>query len=291
MWNTIENAVSAATNAAFVCTERYSLGGGCICEAYCIGGEDGRRYFVKLHAAGGSDMFSAELDGLTALASAKALRVPEPVCMGTTGGGAYLVMEFIAFGGRADHPRLGRELAVLHQRCQGQFGWFRDNMIGATVQSNTVDTDWVRFLARQRFGVQLDLAKTNGAGAKLLDAGARLVERLDEFFPAYSPAASLLHGDLWSGNYGFDSGGAPVVFDPAVYFGDRESDLAMTELFGGFAPSFYAAYNEAWPLDPGYSVRKQLYQLYHVLNHFNLFRGSYQAQARSMMGRLLAHLG
>ena len=115
-------------------------------------------------------------------------------------------------------------------------------------------------------------------------------DRLADFFPGYSPRPSLLHGDLWGGNFAY-ADGEPVLFDPAVYFGDREADLAMTELFGGFPAAFYAAYREAWPLDPGYGVRKTLYNLYHVLNHYNLFGGSYADQAEAMATRLLAERG
>ncbi len=291
MWDELQRAISDATHAPFVCAERRPLGGGCISEAHAIRGTDGRTYFVKSHDSGGVEMFSAEMDGLNELRAARAVRIPTPICTGRIANHAFLVMEFVPLGGPTNYIRLGRELAMLHRRVEGRFGWFRDNTIGATAQGNEYDTDWVRFLAGRRFGVQLRLAKANGAGTALLAAGDDLVERLGEFFSSYSPAASLLHGDLWSGNCGFDSDGAPVIFDPAVYYGDRESDLAMTELFGGFPSSFYAAYQEVWPLDPGYEVRKQLYQLYHVLNHFNLFGGSYQAQSASMARQLLTHLG
>jgi len=122
----------------------------------------------------------------------------------------------------------------------------------------------------------------------MIDAGHRLCESLAAFFPGYRPPPSLLHGDLWSGNWGAVGAGEPVIFDPAVYYGDRETDLAMTRLFGGFGPAFYAAYESTWPLDPGASTRVTLYQLYHVLNHFNMFGGGYLAQARAMIERLLA---
>ena len=117
--------------------------------------------------------------------------------------------------------------------------------------------------------------------------GEKLLKNLERFFIGYEPKASLLHGDLWSGNYGYLNNGEPVIFDPAVYYGDRETDIAMTELFGGFPAEFYTAYNEAWPLDKGYQQRKNLYNLYHILNHFNLFGGGYAMQAENMMDQLL----
>ncbi len=137
---------------------------------------------------------------------------------------------------------------------------------------------------------QLDLARDNAAPSRLLRQGERLLARLEGFFPGYRPPPALLHGDLWGGNHGYVDG-EPVLFDPAIYYGDREADLAMTELFGGYPPAFQDAYREAWPLDPGYRARKPLYNLYHVLNHFNLFGGGYAAQAEAMIGRLLAESG
>jgi fructosamine-3-kinase len=124
----------------------------------------------------------------------------------------------------------------------------------------------------------------------LRDKGERLTEHLGGFFLDYRPAPCLLHGDLWSGNAGMLPDGTPVVFDPAVHRGDREADLAMSELFGGFPEAFYAAYRAAWPLDPGYETRKTLYNLYHVLNHFNMFGAGYLGQARRMIQKLAAEL-
>jgi len=150
--------------------------------------------------------------------------------------------------------------------------------------------DWIAFYRAWRLRPQFELARHNAAPRGLLRQGERLLERLEAFFPGYHPMPSLLHGDLWGGNHGY-ADGVPVLFDPAVYYGDREVDLAMTELFGGYPADFYAAYREAWPLDPGYRVRKPLYNLYHVLNHFNLFGGGYAAQAEAMVRRLLAEAG
>jgi fructosamine-3-kinase len=145
----------------------------------------------------------------------------------------------------------------------------------------------VRFLAEKRIGFQLDLAARNGHGRTLAADGEALLARLGDFFTDYTPPPSLLHGDLWGGNFAAVEG-EPVIYDPAVYYGDRETDIAMTELFGGFGPEFRAAYAEAWPLDDGYALRRDLYQLYHVLNHLNLFGGGYLSQARALLGRLLA---
>ena len=176
----------------------------------------------------------------------------------------------------------------MHRSSARAFGWERDNTIGATAQPDTWTGDWVEFLRKHRLGFQLDLAQSNGASQRTLDRGRRLLERLEDYFQDYQPAASLLHGDLWGGNWAADTEEQPVMFDPAVYFGDRESDIAMTELFGGFDEAFYEEYQAEWPLHPGYARRKPLYQLYHVLNHFNLFGETYVRQAAHIIDSLLA---
>jgi fructosamine-3-kinase len=134
------------------------------------------------------------------------------------------------------------------------------------------------------------MAAANDAGARLVARGERLLEALPALLERHRPPASLLHGDLWSGNYAYTRDGEPAIFDPATYYGDRETDLAMTELFGGFPREFYAAYQSAWPLDAGYATRKRLYNLYHVLNHFNLFGGGYLAQAQGLIDGLLSEV-
>jgi fructosamine-3-kinase len=192
-------------------------------------------------------------------------------------------------GSTASLEQLGIDLACMHRHRSSHFGWHRDNTIGSTPQINDQTDNWVVFYRRHRLGVQYQLAADHGYG-QLLPAGERLMDRLEQFFTDYQPQASLLHGDLWSGNYAIDETGRPVIFDPAVYYGDREADLAMTELFGGFSPRFYAAYNNTYPLDAGYKVRKNLYNLYHILNHLNLFGGGYLGQAERMTNQLLSEV-
>lgn len=291
LWDAIARAIGQATGQPFELRDRGGVGGGCINETVRLEGTDGRRYFVKLNHAGRLDMFQAEYEGLAELAAPRALHVPEPVAVGTAAGRAYLVMEYIPLGGRGAGAALGEGLSALHRTTRPRFGWHRDNTIGSTPQINTETDDWVEFWRRHRLGFQLDLAARKGHGGRLQRLGERVMEKLPALFTDYIPQPSLLHGDLWGGNWGTDSEGRPVIFDPAVYYGDREADLAMTELFGGFGPDFYAAYQAAWPLDSGYRVRKTLYNLYHVLNHLNLFGGGYGSQAEHMMERLLAELG
>jgi protein-ribulosamine 3-kinase len=264
---------------------------GCINTTTVLEG-GGRRYFVKLNDAERQAMFEAEAEGLEAIRATAAIRAPRPICRGVAQGSSYLVLEHIAFGrGKADSAaRLGHELAAVHRAVAPRFGWHRDNTIGSTPQANAWCEDWVTFFRDRRLGAQLALAARNGHGGRLQARGERLLADLGVLLAGHAPEPSLLHGDLWAGNYASDAEGHPVIFDPAVYHGDREADLAMTELFGGFPSGFYAAYREAWPLDAGYRVRRDLYNLYHVLNHLNLFGGGYRGQAEHLIDRLLAEV-
>lgn len=299
-WTEIARHVERVTGAPFVIARREAAGGGCINIATVVHGRDGPRYFVKLNDAAHAAMFAAEYEGLLEIRRTGTVRVPEPLCHGVSGGRAYLVLEHLDLrsGGGDAAERLGRELAAMHRHTRTTYGWNRDNTIGTTPQINTgPDTgsgdppeDWTWFWRRRRLGFQLDLAARAGH-SRLAGPGERLLEALPVLFGDHRPPASLLHGDLWSGNQGCCADGSPVIFDVAVYYGDRETDIAMTELFGRFPASFYAAYREAWPLPPGYALRRDLYNLYHVLNHLNLFGGGYLAQAEHLIRRLLAATG
>lgn len=288
VWQALEKAIGDATGEPFRCDNRSSVGGGSINDAFVMTG-GGRDFFVKTNAAELAYMFEAEAAGLAEIRDSQSLRAPCPVCHGVADDTSYLVLEYIPFGRGGSHTqeRLGEQLALMHRSTSAHFGWERDNTIGSTHQPNTQSNDWVRFLCDQRLGFQLRLAQDNGAPGRLLDSGARLLELLPAFFTTHYPIPSLLHGDLWGGNWAADDADRPVIFDPAVYYGDREADLAMTELFGGFSDRFYHAYRNAWPVDAGYATRKGLYNLYHVLNHFNLFDGGYAGQAQDMIKKLL----
>ncbi len=207
------------------------------------------------------------MEGLAALRSAGA-RVPQVISL----QGETLVLERLQLGARPDWPAMARMLAAVHRNTSARFGWARDNWIGLAPQENGWSEDWASFFFEKRLAPQ-----AHRAGLRLPDVRKVLKD--------HRPQASLLHGDLWSGNAGFTPDG-PVIFDPAVYYGDREADLAMTELFGGFPAQFYDAYRQALPLDSGYERRRDLYNLYHVLNHLNLFGGSYLAQAKALLARL-----
>ncbi len=233
-------------------------------------------------------MFAAEAEGLAELASPGVIRVPAVVDVGVDDRESWIEMEKLHFGRSTEsiERALGEQLATLHRTTKPRFGWHRDNTIGLTPQYNDWSDDWIAFLRDQRLGFQLRLAAEKGYTGRLQGQGERLLARLAGFFEGYEPVASLLHGDLWGGNWA-SCDGEPVIFDPAVYFGDRESDLAMTRLFGGFGRTFYDAYEATWPLEPGHRERNDIYQLYHVLNHLNLFGSGYLGRAQDIMNRLL----
>jgi fructosamine-3-kinase len=237
----------------------------------------GRPCFRKATEARFADALAAEADGLAALRGA-GVRAPEPLARGVEAGEAYLLLEYLDLRQDGDWAAFGRMLAALHRRHGERFGWTRDNYIGATPQANGWLADWATFFAERRLAPQLRLAQENGFRLEAGDVVGLLAQ--------HRPPPSLLHGDLWQGNAGFLPDGSPVIFDPAVYYGDREADLAMTELFGGFPKAFYAAYEAAYPLESGYALRKHLYNLYHLLNHLNLFGGGYLGQVQATLGLL-----
>ena len=282
-------AITAATDAPFQLCERQPCPGGCINDALILKGVDGRIFFAKLNNCSDSlAMFTAEADALTAIAATDVIRVPQPIAHGESDGTAFLVLEYLPLGGRGSFAALGAALAALHAVTSQHFGWHRDNFIGANPQQNSLVQDWPDFYRDQRLGYQVALAQRNGL---VLPGADRLLDHIRPLFDSYRPQPSLLHGDLWRGNVDFLSTSAePVLFDPACYFGDRECDLAFSEMFGGFPAEFYSAYQAAWPLADGYPVRKRLYNLYHELNHYNLFGGGYAGQARNTVAWLCSQL-
>jgi fructosamine-3-kinase len=290
-WILITQHIAEATALPCVFNSAQQLAGGDINTAYKLQCQD-RAYFVKLNHAALIVMFEAECAGLHELALAETVKVPSPVVFGSTTQHAFLVLNFIPLKSKNAQidSLLGRQLALLHQQTKPYFGWQQNNTIGSTPQLNQVSRSWVDFWREQRLGFQLQLAKKNGFGGRLQTQGQRLLAELECFFTDYQPAPCLLHGDCWGGNAAADELGQPVIFDPACYYGDRETDIAMTELYGGFSANFYAAYNEVYALDKGYSVRKTLYNLYHELNHLNLFGGGYLGQAERAIARLLAEV-
>ncbi|MBD2325856.1 fructosamine kinase family protein [Alkalinema sp. FACHB-956] len=286
MWEPICQHIHQVTGQPFELVDLRSVGGGCINQGYRLVSRD-RSYFVKLNRAEQIAMFEAEALGLQQMFETHTIRVPKPICSGVAESACYLVLEWLDLGrsSRSADREMGRQLARLHQFRQATaFGWERDNTIGSTPQKNPWTTDWITFWQQYRIGYQLELGRRRGG---YFSQGDRLLDRIPAILADHHPHPSLVHGDLWGGNAAVTAEGEPVIFDPATYWGDREVDLAMTELFGGFSAEFYQGYHEVYPLDSGYESRKILYNLYHVLNHFNLFGGSYAGQADRMIAQLI----
>lgn len=238
-----------------------------------------RTYFVKtLNQPNATIMHQTEARGLQALAQTHSLEVPEVIGDGAVDGTSFLVLQGLRLGGPRDWQALGRGLQAIHRHTASHFGWPETNFIGTAPQYNTEHTHWREFWWQLRLLPQLELAYSNGYRHPLESVAKVLPPICDRLLSQHQPPASLVHGDLWAGNVGFLSDARPVLFDPACYYGDREVDLAMTHLFGGFSEDFYRAYYAEWPLKAGYQHRFILYNLYHLLNHLNLFGRGYLDQ-------------
>lgn len=273
----LTDAVEAAIDATI--TSVAAVGGGCIANA-CRVETEGASYFLKWGTGDVAQTFPAEASGLQALADAPSpLVVPDVVAQQSAAEGrpAFLAMEWINSGRKGLHfwSSFGEGLAALHEHTGEAYGFERDNYIGRLPQRNDTERRWPRFFREHRLAPQVDMARERGAWKADWDAPLdALYRRLPDILPD-QPSASIVHGDLWSGNYMVTAIGEAALVDPATYYGHREVDLAMTELFGGFDDAFYEAYRSAWPLEPGYKERRDIYNLYHLINHLNHFGGRY----------------
>ena len=263
-----------------------SLSGGCISDAYKLTTIEGSNYLLKYYPGISDDMFEKEANGLRELAKPNAIRIPEVLSVDKD----YILLEFISSGSKKKNffEDFGRKFAEMHKYSADEFGFYEDNYIGSNPQINIPDknekTNWVSFYFNKRILFQIKLAeKLGNATPELRKSILKLEEKIEEIIRTSEEKPSLLHGDLWSGNYMVDENGGAVLIDPAVYYGHREADLGMTKLFGGFASEFYKSYNDTYPLDDGYEYRENIYKLYHVLNHLNLFGGGYYSQAISLI--------
>ncbi len=290
-WQSIILHIEQTTGRVFSVERQQSMAGGSINSAFLLKDKNGQQYFVKINRPGQLAMFEAEAHGLRELASSHTLRVPETVCFGENPAQSYIVLEYLDMCGCADQRLLGEQLAAMHRVTAENFGWEIDNTIGATFQPNPWTADWLAFWREQRLGFQLQLAAKNGYGGELQSLGEKLLLEMPKLFSGREVKASMLHGDLWGGNVAGLKDGTPVIYDPAFYYGDREADLAMTYVFGGFTADFYASYQNAFPLDDGFAVRKIFYNIYHIINHLNMFGGGYHGQAISMLEQVLAEIG
>ena len=289
-YDSIAQHIEQVTQQAFSIKLRSGRSGGSINDACVLTADSGLQYFVKMNQPGRRAMFEAEAKGLREMASSQTIKVPEPVCFGDDGMRSYIVMEYLELTSQANQVILGEQLAAMHSVSAAQFGWVIDNTIGTTLQLNTWNDDWIEFWREQRLGFQLQLAAKNGYGGELQSLGEKLLVEMPSLFDGQKIMPSMLHGDLWGGNAAGLKDGTPVIYDPAFYYGDREADLAMTYVFGGFTPAFYDSYQNVFPLDDGFAIRKTFYNIYHIINHLNMFGGGYHGQSIDMLQQVLAEI-
>ncbi|PKA47747.1 Protein-ribulosamine 3-kinase, chloroplastic [Apostasia shenzhenica] len=238
-------------------------------------------------------MFEGEAIGLNAMYNTKSVRVPRPFKYGPLPtGGSFIIMEFIEFGSsRGNQSILGKRLAEMHKAGKSEkgFGFDVDNTIGSTPQTNSWSSDWIVFYSEHRLGYQLKLALKRFGDSEIYEKGQQLIKKMQPLFEAAVIEPCLLHGDLWSGNISTDKNGDPVILDPACYYGHNEAEFGMSWC-AGFGGSFYSSYFEVMPKQPGFENRKDLYMLYHYLNHYNLFGYGYRSSAMSIIDSYLRML-
>ena len=288
-YNSLAGALVDLFGNSVAITETDRLSGGDINKAYGLTLNTGDKIFMKANAKSNAAFFTAEAAGLSAIASTKAISTPKIFCTGTDDGEdvgySFLLLEFIKSSGKISTywETFAQELAAMHKADVGkEFGFSQDNFIGARPQQNTPASSWISFFRDQRLAPQFKAADSYFTPADR-EKITKLLDNLDRFL-IEPEQPSLLHGDLWSGNVMCGSDGKAMLIDPACYVGHREADLAMTELFGGFPQSFYDVYKEAFPLQPGYEERRDLYNLYQLLNHLNLFGPTYLDPVLSIVG-------
>ncbi|XP_075668872.1 protein-ribulosamine 3-kinase, chloroplastic [Castanea sativa] len=269
-----------------------SIGGGCINLANRYDTDAGS-FFVKTNRSIGPSMFEGEALGLGAMYETGSIRVPKPFKVGPLPtGGSYIIMEFIEFGSsRGNQSVLGRKLAEMHKAGKSEkgFGFDVNNTIGSTPQMNTWSSDWIQFYGEHRLVYQLKLALDQYGDSTIYEKGQRLVKSMGPLFDNVVIEPCLLHGDLWSGNISSDKNGEPVILDPACYYGHSEADFGMSWC-AGFGGAFFNAYFEVMPKQPGFEKRRDLYMLYHYLNHYNLFGSGYRSSAMSIIDDYLRML-
>ncbi|GGD78022.1 fructosamine kinase family protein [Lacimicrobium alkaliphilum] len=284
MWHFISEQISEQLGQDFICDDIRQLHEQFYTRAFRI--TDGqRRFFVKVTEVSELLRLETEAAGLNKLRQSELLKIPKVICVGKTSQSGFLVLEYLHMqeGSPEQWQQFGQQLARLHQSDHQQmYGWQEDNYIGATPQPNGWKKKWCQFFSEQRIGYMLQLLNEKALLKSDVD---KVVDRVRQLLAGHTPPASPLHGDLWQGNTGFWKG-QPVLYDPAFYFGDRETDIAMTEFFGRFPEAFYQGYEQVWPLSEDYQYRKPVYQLYHNLNHALLFGGQYIHSAQNQLNNM-----
>jgi len=282
--NKIKSKIEKELNSKII--DSQSLSGGCISNAYKIKTNSGEIYFLKYNSSLSGDIFIKEAHGLQELNKAEVIKIPKVICYDEE----YILLEQITSADKQKNfsEDFGSKFALLHKFTNEVYGFYENNYIGSNPQVNISEenekNNWTKFYFNKRILFQLQLAEEiDNSTPELRKAIAELENKIDSIVDDNGERPSLLHGDLWGGNYLIDKNGFACLIDPAVYYGNREADLAMTKLFGGFDSRFYEAYNEVFPLADGYEYRENIYKLYHVLNHLNLFGGGYYSQAMNLI--------
>lgn len=286
MWQLIEQDISQEIGESFTIKHKQLVSDGEINLCYWLSDYQ-HNYFIKLNNKSRLQQFETEAYSLAKIAETNAILCPKVITLGTTLDKSYLVLEYLPFNHTRDKNwrRLGQQLARMHQYSQhGQFGWPHDNFIGNTLQPNEWQSNWRTFFAEQRIGWQLQLLAEKSI---IFGDIEHIINVCHDSLLHHQVSPCLVHGDLWQGNVGF-SDDAVFIFDPASYYGDREVDIAMTELFGQMPVEFYQGYESVYPLDSGYEQRKIIYNFYHILNHANLFGGIYIEQCKAKIARIMA---
>jgi len=280
----VSNKIEQVTNSKIISSS--SVSGGCISSAYKITLDDKRNFFLKVNHSHPADMFRKEANGLIELVKPSVIDIPQVIAVEDS----FILLEYIEASTKQKDffEDFGRSFAEIHKFTSDSFGFYEDNYIGSTKQLNIPGekekNDWASFYFNKRILFQFKLAEKNGYATDELRKGILFLEdNIEKILFGSKEPPSILHGDLWGGNYMVNKKGKVCLIDPAVYYGHREADLAMTKLFGGFSESFYVSYNETYPLKEGYNYRENIYKLYHVLNHLNLFGSGYYSQAVSLI--------
>jgi len=289
MWKSIEKAIQETTSRAFSIESTSTVSNGDINQSYCISGSN-QQYFVKINDKKNIEQFNCEAYSLSKIRQSEQISCPSVITKGTTGDKSFLVLDYINFKqpDSLDWYNLGQQIAYLLlctiSTKNNQFGWTHDNFIGYSIQKNTWQESWSTFFTEQRIAWQLQKLHEKSIHLGNID---HIVDVCAKVLSDHKVVPCIVHGDLWQGNLGV-SEHQPVIFDPACYFGDREVDIAMTELFGRIPEDFYLGYQEIYPLNNSYEQRKQVYNFYHILNHANLFAGQYIEQSKAQLQRILS---
>jgi len=279
------SAISHCTGKPVIVVNARSTSGGCINNAVVVDTDQGQ-FFLKWHSAIPADMFEKEARGLQLLAASNILKIPEVIGYGSMDGRHFLVLECIRSARQANQfwENFGNALAEMHRNSSDYFGLNHDNYIGRLPQTNTPTDNWIDFFIRYRLEAQLLLAiESNLVTADFIKTYRRFYDLLQQILPTEKP--SLLHGDLWSGNFMVGADGHACLIDPAAYYGHREIELAFTTMFGGFDNIFYSAYQSSWPLEPGWQHRFDIYNIYPSMVHANLFGASYLSGVRAVLSK------